>query len=346
MHSPLCRLAILCLPALLFLGACSTPRSLHRLPAAQKFYPITPETFGGELPKPLNEYMTCWEGWLGELPVTPVNPAVKTALPPTASQLFFSARHYNETLPLLLEAMASTELNASQREFLQTLALLHQQQAILAAIYHAVDDLQHEKREAIPVMLERSRRLRDFQEKFQSHLPHSDAEAVLQELVDWLALWDGLSPLGVLPNQWRGSFLGETEPSSHETAIPPQTVRFSALYDERPVVAPPVPSHISPQIGDMVQNKWHMLWLLQDFPTPVVASERIAYLILPALHHKALIQLNGTPLENPHPGHPWAIPLTPDLLGDAAIQHIAIHIPLSAVGEPILPIFLASGKLF
>ena len=329
-------LALLCLPALLFLCACSTPYSLRHLPVAQIHHPITSQKYGGELPKTLNDYVEQWNKWLSEAPPPSTNLAVKTALPPTASQLFFSPQYYTDTFPLLLETMSLEGLNTAQRNFLQTLALLHQQQAILANIYEAVNNLQHARREAISEMLTQTRRLQNFEKNFQQHLRGNDARLVLEELKDWLALWDGLTPLDVLPTLWQAT-LEEGFPASptDDAPQPSIAVRFTALYEERPAYQ---------KLPDELQNASH-LWIRQDFATPVVAPGRIAYLILPAMHQEALFHLNGTPLENPCPGQPWAIPLTTELTGEAPTQHISIRIPTHALGNPILPICLAAGYL-
>ena len=119
-----------------------------------------------------------------------------------------------------------------------------------------------------------------------------------------------------------------------DKATPSVAVRFTALYSERPA---------NSLLPDELRDAKH-LWLRQDFTTPVVAEGRLAYLILPSLPNQAIILLSNQPLKNPHPGRPWAIPLTPELVGDAKTQTILIGLPASKVGSPILPVCLAAGE--
>lgn len=319
---------------LLVLNSCATPRSARPLPVAQLLYPVTAEHFGGELPEALAEYAKSWQGWMDEAPPHQSNPAVKDALPPSSSQLAFEVQRYTDTFPALLFAMASPGLTASQRKFLQTLSLLHQRQALLAGIYQALDELQHSRREALPALLEHTRLLQDFQRKFQRGLPRDAAAAVLEELSPWIALWEGRDPLGVLPNLWQATREMPALDDNTDKPPPAAAVRFTALYSERPANA---------QLPDDLRGAKY-LWLRQDFETPVVAEGRLAYLILPALPRQAEIRLNDQLLQNPRPGHPWAIPLTAELLGDAKTQTILIQLPTSKVGNPVLPICLAAGE--
>jgi hypothetical protein len=108
-------------------------------------------------------------------------------------------------------------------------------------------------------------------------------------------------------------------------------VHFSAGYTELPM-ANPLPD----------RKDLQSVWLHADFSRPIVAAGREAFLMLPAMSRKAVLLLNGIPLKNPDPGHPWAVKLTGLLQGQEE-QHLAIEMPLSALGRPLFPVCLASA---
>ena len=326
-------LLVLSALALLISGCYSLSHQHAVLPSPPQIPPVNSRTTDtlASFPQELQDYLRIWDNWGDEVPIAKPNPAVTTALPPRQSSLAFPAENYLSTFPKLLQCMARTDLSPAVRSYLEQLALVHQQQAILSDIYHAVNDIQHAKKVALPQLLSATRRLRDFQEKFQKYCPDPSAASVNEELSPWLACWQKRDPLGVLPSLWRIIPAEKTSlPVSANTAA-----RFCALYDERPVAAT-LPKEL---------KQCRHLWLHQEFETPVVARGRCVFLILPALPRSARLMLNGIILTHPSPGKPAAIPLTPEILGDAPTQYLAIRLPAKAVGKAILPICLAAGPL-
>ena len=327
---------VLTLAAMALLSGCCHGLSPHRLtlPAPTRHTPVSPvpSALRDSFPTELENYFNDWKTWSDAAPASTPNPTVATALPPSSSALGFATENYTKTFPSLLQCMARDGLSEKLRNYLELLALTHQQQAILSETYHAVDELQHAKKEALPRLLSSAKQLQRFQEKYQKILKDPNAAAVNVELTLWLELWQNRDPIGVLPSLWQISpNPGSPAPSSDvHTAV-----RFSALYDERPVVA---------QLPEALK-KHRCLWLRQEFATPVVASGRCAFLILPALPRSTQILLNGTPLAQKLSGKPMLIPLTAEILGDRQTQCLELCLPTKLLGEALLPICLAAGPL-
>ena len=307
-------------------------RCVLPVPTSVPAVSAAPSVASAVFPPELSEYQEEWGSWVKEAPATPPNPEVRTALPPRPSALAFPPENYTSTFPKLLFALARNDLPQEVRAYLELLALAHQQQTILSEIYHAVDDLQHAKNEALNDLLDAARRLQEFQKKYHVLLQDPNAAAVARETAPWLDLWKGRDPLAVLPSLW--NVTTELTNAKLHADDAHTAVRFSALYDERPV-ATNLPEEL---------KKHRKLWLHQDFATPIVAAGRCAFLILPALPRAAKLILNGKSLSHPHSGAPALIPLTAELLGDAPTQHLAICLPTKAIGEALLPICLAAGQ--
>ena len=325
---------VLTLSAMALLSGCCHGLSPHRLtlPDPTQHPPVSPvpSTLRDSFPKELESYFNDWKAWSDAVPASTPNPAVTTALPPSISALGFASENYTKTFPVLLQCMARDGLSEKLRNYLELLALTHQQQAILSETYHAIDELQHAKKEALPKLLSSARQLQRFQGKYQKILKEPNAEAVNAELTPWLELWQNRDSLGVLPSLWQISPNPGSPAQSNDVHT---AVRFSALYDERPVVAK-LPEAL---------KKHRFLWLRQEFATPVVASGRCAFLILPALPYSTQILLNGAPLGQNLSGKPILIPLTAEILGDRQTQCLELCLPTKMLGEALLPICLAAG---
>ena len=317
---------------LAMLCGCRTLTKVHHTcPAPTKVPPAAAlsEKQLANCPAELKEYFASWNNWIATVPTARRNPAVRTVLPPDAASLAFKPEYYTSSFPALLTCMARKDLAQAQRNYLEMLALCHQQQALLSELYHAVDDLQHAKQDALAALLRAGRRLQQFQAKFHARLGDPNATAAAAELAPWLALWKGRDPLAVLPSLWQVT----AEPPENAPANANTGARFSALHDERPL-ADACPKHL---------KNHRYLWMHQEFPTPVVAAGRCAYLILPALPKDTQLVLNGTALACPTLGSPACIPLTTELLGDRATQRLAVRLPAAALGEAMLPVCLAAG---
>ncbi|MBO4618754.1 MAG: hypothetical protein J5654_01455 [Victivallales bacterium] len=326
---------VLTLTAMAFLSGCCHGLSPHRLtlPAPTRHPPVSPvpSALRDAFPNELESYFNDWKAWSDAVPASTPNPMVTTALPPSISALGFASENYTKTFPVLLQCMAHDGLSKKLRNYLELLALTHQQQAILSETYHAVDELQHAKKEALPKLLSSARQLQRFQEKYQKILKDPNAAAVNAELSSWLALWQNRDPLGVLPSIWRVSTAPTPQPEPGELIL---AMHFSALYEERPLE-----KHCPAEL-----RKAQCLWLHQDFEAPVVASGRMAFLMIPALPRQAQIQINGKLMKPPVPGQPWALPLTEQIIDAThSAQHLSIGFPPRHLGSPILPVCLAAG---
>ena len=314
--------------ALALLSGCC--HGLSTLPVPTRHSPAIPPAVQASSFKELEDYFGAWETWSNAVHVTPPNPEVTTALPPRPSSLEFPPENYTETFPSLLSCMARQDLPPKARKYLELLAITHQQQAILSETYRAVDELQHAKKEALPKLLSSARRLQKFQAKFQKFLPDPNAAATSAELSSWLKLWDNRDPLDVLPSIWQLTPEPRDIPIIGCNQI---AVRFSALYEERPLSAT-LPKALK-------QRRY--LWIHQNFATPVVATGRCAYLILPTLSCTTFVYLNGKLLTKSHAGKPTLIPLTAEVLDDVPTQCLSLRIPTKILGEASLPICLAAG---
>ena len=324
--------AILCAAIAVLLASCSTlfqrPKDATALPAPPLQFPVTEKRFGGPLPEPLSTYLTDWQKWQAEAPAYTPNQAVSFALPPAPAQLHFEETHYQQSFRNLLLAMAGKELTDAQRNFLDRLAVIHREQAILSRLYHLLDDAQHGKPEAFPELIETARRLKAIRENNAAWLPWDTAGMVVRDLEDWLALWaNGRTFLSLPPVRWKPAISPDGEAPNGEA---PAAIPFSALYTEIPV-AQPFPASAPDRV-----------WLTVEFPCPIVAEGREAWLIFPAMNRTACIRLNGHPVANPNPGHPWALNLTGRLEGDGT-QHLAIELPVKALGRPYFPVCIASA---
>ena len=318
--------------ALALLSGCCHGLSSNRvtLPVPTRHSPAIPPAVQALSLKELDDYFGAWETLGNAVQVTPPNPKVTTALPPRPSSLEFPSENYTKTFPGLLNCMARQDLPPKTRKYLELLALPHQQQAILSETYRAVDELQHAKKEALPRLLSSARRLQKFQAKFQKLLPDPNAAAVNAELSSWLQLWDNRDPLDVLPSLWQLTPEPRDIPIVGCNQI---AVRFSALYAERP---------LSATLPEVLKRRRH-LWIHQDFATPVVATGRCAYLILPPLPRTTFVFLNGKLLAKSRAGKPTLIPLTAEVLGDVPMQRLGLYLPTKILGEAPLPICLAAG---
>ena len=287
----------------------------------------------GALPEEFAKYLETWRKLATAAPLSSAMPPWReTVLPPSEAQLAITAEHFAETLPMLLKCMAGKELTLPQKRFFEGLALLHQQQSLLSGVYHACNDLQHTSRGALPAMLLSARRLREFQRRFAAESHNPMAEKVNGELSEWLALWENRNPLEVLPSLWHIEATADApEGTPSKTAL-----RFSALRVERPFD----PKTLPPELAVLPK-----LVLRQEFDKPAVASGRLAFLIFPSMPPEVEIYLNQHQIHNPHPGHPWAVPLTDDLLSPSKKQQLAVRFPTAEIGCPALPVCLAAGNL-
>ena len=286
----------------------------------------------GTLPEEYAKYLETWRKLAAAAPPSSDMTPWGAVLPPSEAQLAITDEHFAETLPMLLKCMAGKELPIHQKRFFEGLALLHQQQSLLSGVYHACNDLQHTSRGALPAMLLAARRLREFQRRFEAESHNPMADQVNRELSEWLALWENRNPLEVLPSLWH------IEPTADaQEGTPAKTaVRFSALRGERPFD----PKTLPPELASLPK-----LMLRQEFEKPAVASGRLAFLIFPAMPPEVEIYLNQQQIQNPQPGHPWAVPLTDDLLSPSKTQQLAVRFPTAEIGCPALPVCLAAGSL-
>ena len=325
------RFSAICLASLaLLLVSCRTffqrPKDATALPVPTRPYPVTEKRFGGPLPDSLRDYSSDWAKWQSEAPAYIPNQEVTFALPPAPAQLHFDEKQYQQSFRKLLLAMAGKELTDAQRGYLDRLAVIHREQTILSHFYHLLDDAQHGKPEAMSELVQTARRLQTIRENNAGWLPWNTAGMVLRDTQDWLELWTGERTfLSLLPVKWRSTLDPDDKTDGAKAAVP-----FSALYSEIPV------AHPFPETAPA------RLWLVVEFPCPIVAQEREAWLMLPAMNRTARLRLNGQFIANPNPGHPWALRLTPYLKGDGQ-QQLAIEMPAKSLGRPYFPVCIASA---
>lgn len=325
------RRALLLLAALvtLALTGCRTyfqrPADLMALPVPPLQMAVTEEAFGGKLPAQLEEYVRQWGVLMEEAPRYEANEEVTFALPPAKAQLAFPLKEYQKSFARLLHVMADGNLSHKQHQFLELLSLYHQQQYILAGVYHAADGVQHGKADALPELLKYARHLDDFLYEYYGVLPRGTANLVSEALADWLKLWTHQHhTLGVLPTLWLPSRSSDFPAES--TASP---VHFSAFYEELPLVPPFEDAPV--------------IWLHQEFELPVVAANRSAWLILPSMSRNAKVLLEGREYAPRKPGRPFAIKLDDSVGLPGDKLRIAVGFPPSALGRPYLPPCLASA---
>ncbi len=313
---------------LFFFSSCASLADVNCAapPAPTSLIQIDEATFGGPLPAPLSKYVTQWKQWHAEAtkaaPATanhpPSLPNSQRVLPASPAQLAFTPTRYKDTLVMLLEAMATPTLTTNQKYFLESVALTHQQQTLLANFYGYAEEVRRGKKESLLPMLSTLRLLKAVTRNFRKDLPLNAADVVIRDLDSWMSLWDRRSPISIMPTLWIPS-TSPTPPkklSNNST----QPIHFAASFDELPL-ANPFP-------------KAKTVWLHQELQVPVVAEGRTPCLILPPLPKGTKVILNGKKL--PH-NKPITLHFPP-----STTLNLAIALPPHSLGTPPLPPTLAS----
>lgn len=208
------------LTALLALASC---RTLSPTPAPDA--PLSPLTeqiaecrrkfAADKVPSPLQEYADFWSQRLaawnsGAASPSPAPAAENNPLPAPADFIALPVESScHESFPLLLEALASSPLTASQHTELEKLAITHRGLMLFSRLAQAHDALlrgHHDDDKSAPLrhFLQCSRAFIAFRQQTAALCPDRNAEWICARLQPWCSLWTkyNLAPVQALPNLW------------------------------------------------------------------------------------------------------------------------------------------------
>ncbi len=254
-------------------------------------------------------------------------------LPPSPAQLSIPLSFYREGTLLLLKGYGDGRKTPAG---LDDLVQAHVLQEQVARIYHAVNQLQHGQDEALPKLIAAGRKL-DSLCRRQGPAPDSVAMQLTACLSEWLSLWEGMDPAGVLPSLWTVTGGKTAEWPLTITKEAPR-VHFSAGYAELPVQLPDLTT-MRPATQD------GFVCLRQRFTRPDAPNDRELCLVCPPLPPGTEICLNGTalPLERCD-GKAACLPLGGLLYTELMMQEISVRLPTAEVGRALLPLCLGLRK--